>query len=159
MKKLFLLPLLFALVFTSCKDDDGGSFEPPVSEIDTKMRGDWTNTLIKRVYYSMEDEVMFADSVEYQTSFSFDGKRMTVSVPGNAQPEVMNYSFPDPNDLSIIEIQQGAAKGQFKVASISNTEMTWIEEKPWAGFPEEAPDAEKTTSKLGVYTWRFVRKN
>ncbi|WP_299989668.1 hypothetical protein [uncultured Pontibacter sp.] len=159
MKKLFLLPILFALVFTSCSDDDDNeTVEPAVSEIDAQMRGDWTNTMIKRVYYSIDDEVMFTDSVQYQTNFSFDGKRLTVTVPGGT-PEVMNYSFPDPADTTIIELQRGNDKGQYKVTSISDTEMTWVEEKPWAGFPEEAPESEKTTSRLGLYTWKFVRKN
>lgn len=158
MKKLFLIPLFFALIFTSCSEDDSETFEPPVSETDAKMRGDWTNTLIKRVYYSIDDEVMFTDSVQYQTAFKFDGKRVTVTVPGG-EPEVMNYSFPDPNDSTLIELQRGSDKGQYTVKSVSDSEMTWIEEKPWAGFPEDAPESEKTTSKLGVYTWKFVRKN
>ncbi|SIR25341.1 MULTISPECIES: hypothetical protein [Pontibacter] len=159
MKKLFLLPILFALVFTSCSDDDdNGTVEPAVSEIDAQMRGDWTNTMIKRVYYSIDDEIMFTDSVQYQTNFSFDGKRLTVTVPGGT-PEVMNYSFPDPADTTLIELQRGNDKGQYKVTAISDTEMTWVEEKPWAGFPEEAPESEKTTSRLGLYTWKFVRKN
>lgn len=158
MKKLFLLPLLFALVFTSCKDDDdAGSFEPPVSELDAKMRGEWTNTQIKRVYYSDQNEVMYTDSVQYQTNFSFDGKQLTVTVPGGT-PEVMNYSFPDPADTTVIELQRGADKGRYTVASISDSEMAWVEEKQYAGFPEEAPDAEKTTSQKGVFTWKFVRR-
>ncbi|PKV76158.1 hypothetical protein [Pontibacter ramchanderi] len=158
MKKLLLLPILFfAFFLTSCDDEKDEKLEPAVSEIDAKMRGDWTNTMIKRVYYSMDDEVMYSDSVQYQTTFGFDGKRLTVTVPGGS-PEVMNYTFPNPADTTIIEIQRGADKGQYKIAAISDSEMTWIEEKPWAGFPEEAAESEKTTSKVGVYTWRFTRK-
>lgn len=158
MKKLLLLPLFFALVFTSCNDDEGETIEPPVSEIDADMRGDWTNTMIKREYYSIEDELMYEDSVQNQTTFSFDGKRMTVTVPGSTQPEVMNYSFPDPNDSTMMEVQRGSETGKYKVISITDTEMTWLEEKEWAGFPESAPEADRTTSRLGVFTWRFVRK-
>ncbi|MBX0332455.1 hypothetical protein K3G39_04315 [Pontibacter sp. HSC-14F20] len=157
MKKLLLIPIFFALFLTSCDDDKEENLEPPVSEIDAKMRGDWTNTQIKRVYYSDQNEIMFTDSVQYQTTFSFDGKQLTVTAPGS-NPEVMNYSFPDPNDTTVIELQRGADKGQYTVATISNSEMTWIEEKPYAGFPEESPDDEKTTSQMGVYTWKFVRK-
>lgn len=157
MKKLFIIPILFALFLTSCDKDKDEKLEPPVSEIDAKMRGEWTNTMIKRVYYSIDDEVMYTDSVQYQTNFSFNGKQLTVTVPGG-QPEVMNYSFPDPNDSTLIELQRGSDKGQYTVLSVSESGMTWIEEKAWAGFPEEAPEAEKTTSKKGVYTWRFVRK-
>ncbi|MBD1395621.1 hypothetical protein H9Q13_00450 [Pontibacter sp. JH31] len=158
MKKLFLIPIFFALILTSCSDDDSETFEPPVSEIDAKMRGDWTNTLIKRVYYSINDEVMYTDSVQYQTTFSFDGKRMTVTVPGSTKPEVMSYRFPDPKDSTKIEIQQGSVTGQYTVKSVTDSEMAWIEEKQWAGYPEEAPESEKTTSKVGVYTWKFIRK-
>ncbi|MCP2044809.1 hypothetical protein [Pontibacter sp. HSC-36F09] len=158
MKKLFIIPILFALFLTSCDKDKDEKLEPPVSEIDAKMRGDWTNTQIKRVYYSDQNEVMFTDSVQYQTVFSFNGKQLTVTAPGS-QPEVMNYSFPDPNDSTIIELQRGSDRGKYTVSSISGSDMTWTEEKPYAGFPEEAPDAEKTTSQKGVYTWKFVRKN
>ncbi len=159
MKKLLLIPLLFAFILTSCdKDDDGEEFIPPVSEVDATMRGEWINTQIKRVYYSIDDEVMFKDSVQYQTTFKFDGKRITVTVPGVAAPEVLTYRFPDPNNPNLIEVQQGSLTGQYKVENFSNSEMNWVEEKPWAGFPEDAPDNEKTTSKLGVYTWKFVRK-
>ena len=157
MKKLFLIPILFALFLTSCDDEKDEKLDPPVSQTDAQMRGDWTNTMIKRVYYSMEDEVMFTDSVQYQTTFSFNGKQLTVTVPGG-QPEVMNYSFPDPNDSTLIELQRGSDRGRYNVVSISGSQMTWVEEKAWAGFPEEAPEAEKTTSKKGVYTWRFTRK-
>ena len=157
MKKLFLIPLLFALALTSCNDDDDEKLDPPVSVIDAKMRGDWTNTQIKRVYYSDQNAVMFTDSVQYQTTFSFNGKQLTVTAPGNA-PEVMNYSFPNPNDSTVIELQRGSDKGQYKVASVSDSEMTWLEEKEYAGFPEDVPDSEKTTSRKGVYTWKFVRK-
>lgn len=158
MRKLLFIPLFFALILTSCSKDDSETIEPPVSEIDATIRGDWTNTSIKRVYYSIQDTVMFTDSVQYQTTFSFDGKRMTVTVPGSAQPEIMNYSFPDPSDTTKILVQQGSVTGEYRVTAISESEMTWEEEKPWAGFPEGAPDAEKTTSKLGVYSWKFVRK-
>ncbi|WP_299707728.1 hypothetical protein [uncultured Pontibacter sp.] len=158
MKKLLLIPLLFALVFTSCKDDDEEEFIPPVSDIDATMRGEWINTQIKRVYYSIDDEVMFEDSVQYQTAFRFDGKRVTISVPGNANPEVLTYRFPDPNDPNIIEVQQGSLTGRYKIQNFSNSEMYWVEEKEWAGFPEGAPDDQKTTSRLGVFTWKFDRK-
>ncbi|PVY41325.1 hypothetical protein [Pontibacter virosus] len=157
MKKLLLLPLFFALVLTSCGDDEDEKLEPPVSEIDAKMRGDWTNTQIKRVYYSDQNEVMYTDSVQYQTTFSFNGKQLTVTAPGS-NPEVMNYSFPDPDDSTVIELQRGADRGKYTVSSISDSDMTWVEEKQYAGFPEEAPDNEKTTSQKGVYTWKFVRK-
>lgn len=106
----------------------------------------------------MDDEVMYTDSVQYQTSFKFDGRRITVTVPGVANQEILNYSFPDPNDPTLIEVQQGSLIGRYKVENFSNSEMTWVEEKPWAGFPEDAPDDEKTTSKLGVYKWKFIRK-
>lgn len=158
MKKLLLLPLFFALVFTSCDKDKEEEIIPPVSDIDAQMRGEWINTQIKRVYYSIDDEVMFEDSVQYQTTFKFDGKRLTITVPGNANREVLTYRFPNPNDPALIEVQQGSLTGQYKIRNFSSSEMYWEEEKEWAGFPEDAPDNEKTTSRLGVYTWKFNRK-
>jgi len=159
MRRLLLIPFLFlTLIFTSCDKNEGEEFIPPVSDVDATMRGEWLNTQIKRVYYSIDDEVMFTDSVQYQTTFKFDGKRITVTVPGVANQEVMTYRFPDPNDPTLIEIQQGGLTGRYKVKDHSNSEMAWVEEKEWAGFPEDAPDSEKTTSRVGVYTWKFERK-
>ncbi|AKD04035.1 hypothetical protein POKO110462_12985 [Pontibacter korlensis] len=158
MKKLLVIPLCLSLFFTSCNDNDSDAVIPAVSEIDADMRGDWTNTSVKRIYYSDTDTVMYADSVARQANFHFDGQRMTVTLPGSSNEDVWNYSFPDANDSTYIELSQGELTTKYNVTSMSDTAMVWVEERPWAGFPEEAPDEEKTTSKLGVYTWSFSRK-
>ncbi|WP_299761650.1 hypothetical protein [uncultured Pontibacter sp.] len=158
MKKLILIPLCFSLLFTACNDDESEAVIPAVSQIDADMRGDWTNTSVKRVYYSDTDTVMFADSVARQAYFQFNGQRMTVTLPGSSEKDVWNYSFPDKNDSTYIQLKQDAETTNYKVTSLSDSAMVWVEERAWAGFPEEVPDEEKTTSKLGVYTWKFVRR-
>ncbi|MCX2740905.1 hypothetical protein [Pontibacter anaerobius] len=157
MKKLLFIPLCFSLFFTSCNDDDTEAVIPVVSEIDADMRGDWTNTSIKRVYYSDTDTVMYADSVARQAYFHFDGQKMTVTLPGSSEEDVWTYSFPDQNDSTHIQLHQDTVTTNYQVTSLSDTDMVWVEERAWAGYPEEVPDNEKTTSKRGVYTWKFVR--
>lgn len=157
MKKLLLIPLCFTLLFTACNDDDSEEVIPAVSEIDASMRGDWTNTDVKRVYYSDQDAVMYEDSVKRQAYFNFNGKKLTITLPGSSTEDVWNYSFPDKNDQTYIELTQNGVTTKYHVKSISETNMVWVEERPWAGFPEEVPDQQKTTSKKGVYTWKFVR--
>ncbi|TPE42957.1 hypothetical protein [Pontibacter mangrovi] len=158
MKKLLFIPLCFSLFFTSCNNDDDETVIPVVSEIDADMRGDWTNTSIERVYYSDTDTVMYADTVERNANFYFDGQKMTVTLPGSSDKDVWNYSFPDGNDSTYIQLQQGSVTNDYKVTTMSDSVMVWVDELPWEGYPAEAPDAEKTTSKVGVYTWTFVRK-
>ncbi|WP_439882652.1 hypothetical protein ACSX1A_05665 [Pontibacter sp. MBLB2868] len=158
MKKFILIPLCFSLFFTSCNDEDTETVTPPVSEIDADMRGEWTNTSVKRVYYSDTDTVMYADSVERRATFVFDGKKMTIMLPGSSSKDVWDYSFPNPNDSTYIELHQGSETTDYIIKSLSDTAMVWVDELDWAGYPEEVPDAQKTTSRKGVYTWKFERK-
>lgn len=106
MKKLICIPLCLSLFFTSCNDEDSETVIPAVSEIDADMRGDWTNTSVKRIYYSDTDTVMYADSVKRQAYFNFNGQRMTVTLPGSSDKDVWTYSFPDKNDSTFIQLHQ-----------------------------------------------------
>lgn len=159
MKKLLFIPLLFSLflTLTSCNDESEAVI-PAVSEIDADMRGDWTNTSIERIYYSDSGEIMYGDTVERAANFHFNGQKMTVTLPGSSNKDVWNYSFPDPNDSTFIRLQRDTATTEYIVKSLTGDEMIWVEEINWAGFPEEVPDSEKTTSRKGVYTWMFTRK-
>lgn len=157
MKKLLLLPLLAALSLTSCSDDDGESIPAPVSEVDADMRGDWTNNFIKREYYSMNDTIMYADSMNIQAFFKFDGRQMVVRLPNSNEQDVWNYTFPDKDNPNYIQLTKGNMTTDYIIESISDTMMVWVDEEQWAGFPADAPDDEKTTSKVGVYTYRFVK--
>lgn len=158
MKKLLLIPLCLSLFFTSCKDDESDAVIPVVSELDADMRGDWTNTAVERVYYSDTDTVMYSDVSKRQANFHFDGRKMTVTLPGSADKDVWTYTFPNPDDSTYIKLQRGNETTDYVVTSLSDTEMVWVDEIDWAGYPEEVPDQEKTTSRRGVYTWKFVRK-
>ncbi|GAB3812211.1 hypothetical protein [Pontibacter rugosus] len=158
MKKLLLIPLCFSLFFTSCSDDEEEEVIPPVSVLDADMRGEWTNTSIKRTYYNFGDEVMYEDSVLRNANFRFDGKRMTVTLPGSAEKDVWNYEFPNNTDSTYIQLHQDTTSTDYTVTSISDTVMIWEDEIRWAGFPEDVPDDQKTTSRYGVYKWKFVRK-
>ncbi|WP_266204950.1 hypothetical protein [Pontibacter kalidii] len=159
MKKLLFIPLCLSLFLASCNNDDDEAVIPAVSELDADMRGDWTNTSVERTYYSDAGTVMYADTSERQANFHFDGQKMTVTLQGSSNKDVWNYSFPDPNDSTYIQLQQGGETNDYVVTSMSDTEMVWVDEIDWAGFPEEVPDQEKTTSRKGVYVWKFVRKN
>jgi hypothetical protein len=158
MKKLIFIPLCLSLFFTSCKNDEGDAVIPVASELDADMRGEWTNTLVKRVYYSDRDTVMYADSSVRNATFYFDGKRMTVTLPGSATKDVWEYNFPDKDKGNYIMLKQGSQSNDYMINSVTDTEMIWVDELPWAGYPEEVPDNQKTTSKVGVYTWKFIRK-
>lgn len=122
------------------------------------MRGDWTNTAVERIYYSTSGEVMYADTSERAANFHFNGQKMTVTLPGSSDKDVWTYTFPDPNDSTYIRLQRDAETNDYIITSLNGDEMVWVDELDWAGFPEEAPDQEKTTSRRGVYTWKFVRK-
>lgn len=158
MKKLIFIPLCLSLLFTAaCNDDDGETVIPAVSEIDADMRGEWTNTSVKRVYYSINDTIMYADSSARQANFRFDGRRMTVTLPGSSDKDVWEYSFPNANDSTYIQLKQGATTTDYVITSMNDSVMIWVDEIQWAGYPEDVPDDQKTTSKVGVYTWKFER--
>jgi hypothetical protein len=158
MKKLLLLPLLALLSLSSCNDDEGEPTPPPpVSEVDADMRGDWTNNFQKRVYYSINDTIMYQDSVDVEAYFKFDGTKMTVTLPGSNEKDVWNYTFPDKDNPNYIQLTKGSVTTDWLIKEISDTEMVWEDEEAWAGFPYDVPDSEKTTSKKGVYTYKFVR--
>ncbi|MBC5773043.1 hypothetical protein H8S95_03120 [Pontibacter sp. KCTC 32443] len=157
MKKLLLLPLLAALSLTSCNDDDGESIPAPVSEVDADMRGDWTNTFVKREYISDRDTVMYADSANIQAFFKFDGVRMTVKLPNSNTTDVWNYSFPDADNPNYIKLTKGNETTDYIIKTLNDSVMVWEDEEAWAGFPADAPEAQQTTSQKGIYTYKFVR--
>lgn len=157
MKKLLFIPLCLSLFLTSCNDNDEETVVPVVSELDADMRGEWTNTSVQRVYYSINDTVMYADTSERQAKFRFDGRKLAISLPGNSKEDVWEYSFPDKDNTNYIQLKQGNNTTDYMVTSVSDTMMVWVDELQWAGFPEEAADQDKTTSKVGVYTWIFKR--
>ncbi|MCC9168090.1 hypothetical protein [Pontibacter harenae] len=159
MKKLILIPLLATLFLASCKEENEETVPMPVSAIDADMRGDWTNTSVKRVYYGDGDRVMYSDSSIREAYFNFDGRRMTVTLPNSSERDVWEYSFPDANDSTYIQLKQGNVTTDYLIKTLSDTVMVWEDEEAWAGFPHNVPDDEKTTSRVGVYTWKFVRRN
>lgn len=158
MKKLLFIPLCLSFFLTSCNDDESESVAPVVSELDADMRGEWTNTSVKRVYYSINDTVMYADSAARQAYFRFDGRKLKITLPGNSNEDVWDYSFPDKDNTNYIKLQQGSNTTDYVVKTMNDTMMVWVDELQWAGYPEEVPDQEKTTSKVGVYTWTFKRQ-
>ena len=158
MRKLFLMPLLAALLLTSCKDDEPGESIPaPVSQVDADMRGAWTNTFVKRQYYSINDTLMYADSSNIQAFFKFDGLRLTITLPNSNVEEVWNYTFPDKDNPNYIQLNRGSVTTDYIIKTLTDTEMVWVDEIPWAGFPYNVPEGQKTTSKVGIYTWKFVK--
>ncbi len=159
MKKLFFLPIVASLLFTACNDDKEDPIPAPVSDIDAEMRGNWTNTQIKRVYYSINDTIMYQDSSNLQAFFSFDGRKMTVTLPDNGGTDTWDYSFPDEDNPNYIQLKQGSRTTDYLVTTINDSVMVWEDEEAWAGYPQGVPDEEKTTSKVGVYTWKFVRRD
>ncbi|GHA80381.1 hypothetical protein [Pontibacter akesuensis] len=159
MKKLllFLLPVLFLV---SCGDDEKVEPEPkiPEGEISQDLQGKWHNYLVKREYYGDADTVMYADSVNIQTYFEFKGDQMLITTPGSSTPEAWTYSLPDKDDPNRIVLTRGSASTDYMVVSITDTEMVWLDEEAYAGYPMNVPDSEKKTSKVGKYTYRFRRQ-
>ena len=153
------MPLLAALLLTSCKDDDPTTdpIPEPVSQVDADMRGNWTNTFIKREYYSINDTLMHADSANIQAFFKFDGLRLTITLPNSQVQEVWNYTFPDKDNPNYIQLNRGSVTTDYIIKSLSDTEMVWIDETPWAGFPYNVPESQQTISKLGVFTYKFEK--
>ncbi|MDX5437838.1 MAG: hypothetical protein LPK03_11620, partial [Pontibacter sp.] len=84
--------------------------------------------------------------------------KMIVTLPGSSEQDVWNYSFPNPNDSTYIQLKQDTVTTDYVVTAMSDSVMIWVDELAWAGYPEEVPDNQKTTSKVGVYTWKFERK-
>ena len=156
MKKLLLMPLFLVFFLVSCNDDEEEPIPAPVSQVDAQLRGKWTNTEVIRQYFSDTDTLMYADTSNIEAFFEFDGKRMKISLPGESNQEVWNYSFPDKDNENYIQFTKDGTTTDYLIKSISNTEMKWEDEEEYAGFPIDAE--EKTTSRKGVYTYKFTRQ-
>ena len=65
MKKLFLLPILFFLILTSCKEDD----EPvPLSE---QIIGTWKETMTVSHFYDEQNKELHKESYAISTEYGF----------------------------------------------------------------------------------------
>lgn len=157
MKKLLLL-LLPVLFLAACKDDDEDSPGPiPPGEVSHTLQGKWTNDFIKREYYSDADTIIYADSVNLQAFFEFKGNRMMISTPDNPTQEVWTYDLPDQSSPNYITFKRNGQTTDYTIVSITDSSMVWTDEEAWAGYPIDADDNDKKTSKVGKYTYRFSR--
>lgn len=160
MKKLllFLLPIF---VLVSCKEDEPvPTPEPepaPDNEVSHMLQGNWINNFVVREYYGDGDTIVYADSVETQAFFEFKGNKMIISLPNNPSKEEWTYNMPDATSPEYVTFTKGSEKTDYMVLSISDTAMVWLDEQAWAGYPIDVPDTEKKTSKVGMFTYRFVR--
>ncbi|GAB3811568.1 hypothetical protein [Pontibacter rugosus] len=158
MKKLLLF-FLPVLLLSACNKDDEGEIPTPIpeGEISQKLQGKWTNKFIVREYYGDADTIVYADSVEVQSYFEFKGNQMFISLPGSTNQEAYTYDLPKKDEPNYITFKRGSLTTDYTVLAISDTSMVWLDEQAYAGYPIDVPDDKKKTSKVGKFTYRFVK--
>lgn len=156
MKKLllFILPVFFLI---SCGDEETPAPTIPPGELSESLQGKWTNNFVKREYYGDADTVVYADSINIQATFEFKGDQLLISIPGGGEPEAWTYALPDESDPNYITFTRNGMTTDYAILSISDTAMVWMDEEAYAGYPLSAPESQRKTSKVGKFTYRFVK--
>ena len=129
----------------------------PEGEVSQALQGKWVNELVKREYYGDADTLVYADSAVVQAYYEFKGNKMIITLPNTTTQEEWVYDLPDAEKPDYITLTKGTQETDYTVVSISDTAMVWEDRQVYAGYPIDVPDAEKKTSKEGVFTYRFVR--
>lgn len=90
MRKLFLFPVLFFLVLTSCKDEEGDPAPLTVSE---QIKGTWVTANEESKYYGASGQVVHEETYQTKTGFKFDGSKVTTTYASGGNGMLGSYTI------------------------------------------------------------------
>jgi len=120
MKKLFLLPVLFLLVLSSCKDED----EPSPQALSEQIKGTWVSAIQEYKYYDEAGQVLFEETDEIVRVYTFDGSNVTSSFStGGGSSDT--YTLSERNGKNYLITMHSGIKSEVELVAISASAMTW----------------------------------
>ena len=131
MKKLFLFPVLFLLVLTSCKDDEGDPAPLTVSE---QIKGTWVTTKEESRYYDASGQVVHEETHQTETVLKFDGAKVTTTYASGGSGILGTYTISKRGGKDYITLVNGSSSAEFEITAISGTSMRWSAEKDNAPY-------------------------
>lgn len=138
MKKIFLLPILFFLILTSCKEDD----EPvPLSE---QIIGTWKETLTVSHFYDEQNKELHKESHAISTEYGF-GPESFYMDSGSRVPK--EYTIVEDSGKHYLVVEDSPVD-RYEL-SISDDKMTWSwENRPSSYYTDELKTADHQTVRV-----------
>ena len=121
MKKLNLLPLLFFLVLTSCKEDED---QPTPETLKDRLQGTWVTTIQDYKFYDAAGTVVYTEIDETETTFVFDGSYVTATydIGGGMSG---TYTITRNSGKDYINLTQRGQTQKMEVTGITSSSMSW----------------------------------
>lgn len=140
MKKLFLLPVLSLLIFTSCTDDNEEAAPQTLSE---QIEGSWVTIDQEYNYYDENGQLVHEEREDTPTTFTFEGSNITIEY-GDGDTEQGSYTISEIGGADFIDLSSNLRIGQYEITSFNESAMTWearLEYYPYdAGTTTEIAD-------------------
>lgn len=131
MRKLFLLPVLFLLMLTSCKEDEGDP--APSNTVSEQIKGTWITTNQSYKYYDASGQEVHEERDDTTTVFSFDGSRVT-STDDTGGGMSGTYTITQADGKSFINLTEDNQTRQMEILSIGSSAMIWTSEEDNAQY-------------------------
>jgi hypothetical protein len=118
MKRILLMLLLPAMFLSSCKKNS----DDPADDIQSKIKGDWSETSSKYEYFNASGTKVFEESVSLG-SISFDGGSI---VSASYEDEVFEatYSLSKDGSIDYLTISDGEESSKYVIVSITKTKLS-----------------------------------
>ncbi|WP_162055009.1 hypothetical protein [Pontibacter pamirensis] len=131
MRKLLLLPVLFFLILTSCKEDDGDP--APSNTVNDQIKGTWVTTNQSYKYYDASGQEVYEERDDTNTVFSFDGSKVT-STYDTGGGMSGTYTITQNDGKSFINLTEDSQTKQMEILSIGSSAMIWTSEEDNAQY-------------------------
>jgi hypothetical protein len=118
MKRILLMLLLPAMIFSSCKKNT----DDPADDIQARIKGNWSETSSKYEYFNASGTKVFEETVSLG-AISFDGGSV-VSVTYDDEIFEATYSITKEESIDYLTITGGAESSKYVIASLSKTKLT-----------------------------------
>ncbi|MCJ8165999.1 hypothetical protein MKJ04_14220 [Pontibacter sp. E15-1] len=151
MKKIFLLPILFLMLLTSCKELENIE---PLSE---QIQGKWNSVKETRQYYNEENQELHVTNYDYHRYWEFmaDSTFFNKWHPNSAGSK-MRYSVYPQDGKNYIELKV-SLHNLFEV-KILGDRMTWVGKFMDQIYYEDNEDRTLVRAHHEIYTIEFERE-
>lgn len=124
MKKLFTLPVLLLLLFSSCSDEK----EEPAPLVSEQIKGTWVTVSQEQEYYDEFGQLVYEETDDIGTTFVFDGSKVT-STYSSGGGISGTYTISETAGRAYIFLTQGNATQQLEITALNEADMTWESEQ------------------------------
>lgn len=152
MRKLCLLPILFFLLLTSCKNE-----EAPGPSIEQQILGEWQLTNARADYYSADGKKVHEIGGGSTYTLVFKEKEVVVSahIGTTYVTDSSSYTIGEENGKTFLYIEMAVERPKQEIATISESKLVLSTE---FGSTTYFDDGKQHTAAKAVSTHEFHKK-